>query len=456
MIPRTLVPVNLRPLSPEEAKKPARRLTTYLDDRTVVPPELSDAPPLDGKTSIPAYMPLDVLVNRTFIPRDMPAKPLERIQPESGFVSIAVLGSRIVVPAYVEPLPERAIEIERPPEMTPELLEVVEPDVFITGDANLLIEPQRKTDPIWDLISRSLSVVFHIGLIIFLVFAPKIFPAHVPTRDEIDLARRQLSFVYMPPDVDELTKRPPGPPAPKIHIDPNTLNTVAPPRPESHMSVAPPVNPERPPSDLPEAPKPQPSYVPPVQNTQPTHLEPIRPPDNPSPGKLNLQLPNSSPGKALQNQIEDAIRRKGNGGGLYTAPGGGIPGGGGGGRGGRGGPGMQPGVTMLTPTEGVDFDSYLRRLVDVVRRNWYAILPESALMGDKGIVVLTFHVNRDGSVSGVEPILERTSGKQPLDAAAMSSIRASSPFEPLPQQFKGPNIELRFIYFYNLPVDYSY
>jgi len=217
------------------------------------------------------------------------------------------------------------------------------------------------------------------------------------------------------------------------------------------MPVAPPVNPERTPSDLPEALKPQPSYVPPAQNTQPSHLEPIKPLENPASGKLNLQLPNSSPGKALQDQLQDAIRRNGSGR-VYVPPGGGMSGGGGGG---RGGPGMQPGVTMLTPTEGVDFDSYLRRLVDSVRRNWYAIMPESALMGDKGIVVLTFHVNRDGSVSGVEPVLERTSGKQPLDAAAMSSIRASSPFEPLPQQFKGPNIELRFIYFYNLPVDYN-
>jgi outer membrane biosynthesis protein TonB len=48
----------------------------------------------------------------------------------------------------------------------------------------------------------------------------------------------------------------------------------------------------------------------------------------------------------------------------------------------------------------------------------------------------------------------RTSGKDPLDRAAMSSIRASNPFEPLPSQFKGPEIELRFIFLYNLPLDY--
>ena len=37
MIPRTLVPVDVRPPSPDDLKKTARRTTTYMDDRTVVP-----------------------------------------------------------------------------------------------------------------------------------------------------------------------------------------------------------------------------------------------------------------------------------------------------------------------------------------------------------------------------------------------------------------------------------
>ena len=40
--------------------------------------------------------------------------------------------------------------------------------------------------------------------------------------------------------------------------------------------------------------------------------------------------------------------------------------------------------------------------------------------------------------------------------AAMSSIRVSNPFEPLPSAYKRPYIELRFIFFYNLPVDTPY
>jgi outer membrane biosynthesis protein TonB len=46
-----------------------------------------------------------------------------------------------------------------------------------------------------------------------------------------------------------------------------------------------------------------------------------------------------------------------------------------------------------------------------------------------------------------------SSGKEPLDRAAMSSIRASTPFEQLPPAFSGPYIELRFIFLYNIPLN---
>ncbi|MGB0036352.1 MAG: TonB C-terminal domain-containing protein [Candidatus Acidiferrales bacterium] len=459
MIPRTLVPTDVRPVSADAAKKPARRLTTYMDDRTVVPSDLSDAPPLDGKTTIPSHFPLDVLVNRTLVPRGMAAKPLENIRPMSEYAPIAILDSRVVVPAFVAP-PEAA-EIEKfdqPPEMTAALREIVEPDVFNTGDANLLMEPEDKRNPKADMIVRAASVVVHIGLIIFLISIPKIFPYHVPTREEIEMARQQLSFVYLPPDVDAVSKRPPGPAGPKVRIDSGTLNKVAPPRPEAHAIEAPPVNPERAPSDLPSAPTPRVNTNPqPSQpaTPAPSQVEPIRPPAQPTPGRLNLQLPSSSPGKAIQDQLQDAVNRSGgrsygtSGTMPQQGPGRGRGGGGG------GGPSFGNGVTILTPTEGVNFDSYMNRLIATIRRNWYAVMPESAMMGDRGIVNITFQINPDGSVPAPDPMLERTSGKEPLDMAAMSAIHASSPFEPLPSQFHGPYIRLRIIFLYNLPLDYA-
>jgi outer membrane biosynthesis protein TonB len=161
---------------------------------------------------------------------------------------------------------------------------------------------------------------------------------------------------------------------------------------------------------------------------------------------LNLDLPSASPGRQLQDQLQDAINRSG--GGLQ------VPDVGPRGPGGSG-PGMQSGAQILTDTQGVDFSSYIQRLLATLKRNWYAVMPESAMLGDKGIVSTTFQINRDGSVPPPDPLLERTSGKGPLDNAAMSAIHASNPFEPLPSQFKGPYIRLRIVFLYNLPLDYA-
>jgi hypothetical protein len=60
---------------------------------------------------------------------------------------------------------------------------------------------------------------------------------------------------------------------------------------------------------------------------------------------------------------------------------------------------------------------------------------------------------RDGSVPVGDPVRDFSSGKEPLDRAAVSSIRASNPFEPLPSPFTGPYIELRFTYYYNTPIE---
>ncbi len=434
MIPRILVPRDVRPVKDGEAKKPPRRLSTYMDERTVVPTELSEAPPLDGKTSIPSHLPLDVLVNRTLVPRGLPAKRIERLEPISDAMPLEVLGSRTVVPAHVEPLaPGEIKEFERPPEMTRELREIVEPDIFNTGDANLLMEQEDKRDTRADLVTRIVSIVVHVGVIVFLISIPKLFPPHTPTQQEIDLARRELTYL-LPPE----PKGPPIPPAPRVRISPDTINKVAPP---IEQPALPAENPMKAPSDLPEAPKPQ---SPTPAQPAPSQLEPIRPPEqNP---KLNLDLPQASPGKALQDQIDNAVRHGSGNSGIYrTSP---PPGGGGGP---HGGPGMGSGIQILSDTQGVDFNPYIQRLLATLRRNWMAVMPESALMGDKGVVFTTFQINPDGSVPPPDPLLERTSGKDALDNAAMSAIHASNPFEPLPSQFHGPYLKLRIIFLYNTP-----
>ena len=112
--------------------------------------------------------------------------------------------------------------------------------------------------------------------------------------------------------------------------------------------------------------------------------------------------------------------------------------------------GAGTGVDILSDTQGVDFSAYIRRLLATLQRNWEAVMPESVRMGEQGVVFTTFSINPDGSVSAPDPTLERTSGKEPLDNAAMASIHASNPFEPLPSQFHGPYLKLRIAFLYNV------
>jgi TonB family protein len=168
----------------------------------------------------------------------------------------------------------------------------------------------------------------------------------------------------------------------------------------------------------------------------------------------SLVLPKFSPGKALQESMQEAAK----GGGSETmttrgsvgrlSPGSGGSGAGGGGQGFAGNA-----VTILTPTEGVDFNAYINRVLAIVKQNWYAVMPESARLGDQGKVVLQFRIMKNGVVPQQEPVMMGSSGKEPLDRAAASSIRASTPFEPLPTAFSGPYIELRFIFLYNIPLN---
>jgi outer membrane biosynthesis protein TonB len=426
-----------------------------MDDRMVVPAGRSDAAPLDGRTNIPAHMPLGVLVETTLVPRGMPIKPIERTAAtqEAGAIALEVLDSRLVVPAHIRPLaPEfREDQIHRPA-VSAELREVVEPDIFITGDANLLIEPEEKHDSKWDNLSRAASIVAHMALILFLINIPRIFKPYVPSADDIARAQKELSFVYLPPETAA-----PAPPAPKLpKIDPKMLRNMAPPD-ERPVEPAPvpapqPPQPVKPAPDLPEAPvphvapqAPQAQTTPPQTLPQPplpSALEPIKP----QPGRrLNLQ-PEMSPGEVLRQQENQAAGQHSGG---YSSE---VP------LSGTGGRGVAPtignSVQILTPTEGVDFDPYIRRMLETIKGNWEAVMPQSALLGDKGVVYVTFQINPDGSIQRTDPQLERTSSKPPLDNAAMSSIRASNPFEPLPKEFHGPYMRFGIFFLYSLPIDY--
>ena len=442
MIPRSLVPRDVRPAAERPAAAPPRRLTTLLDERTVVAANLPHLE-LQTHSNIPAHLPLDVLASRVVVPRDTPATPFDPAMVHPDYAPVTVLDQRFTVPVALP-----VVQLEpKGPVSAYELPDVLEPDVLTTGDVNLMVAPVETPPRDWNWLGRSGSIVIHV-LFIFLLI--QVFQYRPPTQSQIDLARQQLSFIYMPPDVRGLPATPPAPRSPQMRIDPKILRQMAPPvvpqplpgpkEPERVVRDAP----TEPAPELPAAPKPQ---------LQPQTQAPIETPkpQTQTEAQNRLILPRmSSPGRTLEQSAQQS-RQSGGSGGLEQF-GGQIPGapnyGGGGGSDGY----LGGAVQMLTPTEGVDFSDYLNRVVESVKRNWYSVMPESARLGDKGRVVLQFRIMSTGAVPDGEPQQVSSSGKEPLDRAAYSSIRSSSPFEPLPPAFSGPFIELRFIFLYNLPL----
>lgn len=438
MIPRTLVPLKLAPVAPQAEQAPPRRVSTVLDERTLIPAHLPFVP-LDGRSSIPDYVPLDVLSNRILVPRDAAKGTLE-LPPAARAWPSSDMDERIAVP--LDAHPEQIVaEVPVPFEQIEDLLE---PDVLTTGNVNLMPREvsagAKEKSPFVPL----MSVAAHAGFVLLVFLVAALFPPHQPTQAELDLARNQLGIVYLPNSVFSEPKpspspRPSGPP---VSVSPKILREAAPPALPSRE--APSIARELPNAPLPSEPAPR-TEAP----RQTARLEsPKDLPDAPS----KLVLPRLSPGKAIDESVRGAAAGGGNRTRGYSF-GGPIGRGSGGGGGGGGSPTAQGGLEMLTPDEGVDFSSYLQRVLIKVKQNWYAVMPESAWLGEKGIVVLQFRILRDGTVPPPEPNLMSTSGRDPLDRAAMSSIHASNPFEPLPPAFSGPFIELRFTYLYNIPIE---
>jgi len=103
-------------------------------------------------------------------------------------------------------------------------------------------------------------------------------------------------------------------------------------------------------------------------------------------------------------------------------------------------------VEILSDTQGVDFKPYLARILNDVRTNWYRMISPSAAM-EKGKLAIEFAITKDGNLSGMK--LVTSSGATNMDRAAWGGVTASSPFPPLPTDFTGPYLALRFRFFYN-------
>ena len=106
-------------------------------------------------------------------------------------------------------------------------------------------------------------------------------------------------------------------------------------------------------------------------------------------------------------------------------------------------------MQLLSDPLGVDFKPYLLQVLARVRRNWLSIVPDSARMGRRGLVLIQFSIDRSGGVPKL--VIASPSGITAFDRAAVAGISASNPFPPLPAGYKGDQIRLQMAFSYNLP-----
>lgn len=443
MIPRILVPQGAR-LSDEDVAASTRRRPSTLDERTLVPATVPIFK-LDGRSNIPTNLPLDSIATRVVVPRDVNVEAVQREDESNLPLQPTEMDERVTIPHGAAMPEEMPAHFEVPEDL-------VEPDILQTGEVSLLPAEGRDTRSLKDRLPQFLSLAANVVFLLLLFFEPKLFGPRVRSREELEIGRRQMTVLLPPGALDSLKPSPPPAPHETVRVDPRVIKKVAPPI-EKPVLAPPPVEPPaQPKRDLPNAPVPQqtpqpvPSMAVPAPKTDAQIQPKLEVPQAPTPTSgLILPKQSLSPG----GLIRDAEKS-----GRANSPvpvGGQIPGGiGGAGGGGHGRGTASAGIEMLTDTEGIDFNDYLRRVYFTVKRNWEAVMPASVQLGDQGVVSLQFKIMRDGSVPDGDPAQIFSSGKEPLDRAAFSSIRASNPFQPLPGGFKAPYIELRFTYYYNL------
>ncbi len=306
----------------------------------------------------------------------------------------------------------------------------------------------RRREAFW------ISVVVHLIVVLLLWNSPKL-AGFLPRRAVVVMApesnQKDLTYLELPPDEQKVSKRPNT----NIISDKDRIATSHAPQLDRQelKKILDAARPGRPGASGPPAPQPEaaPSTPAATQNPAPQPAGP--PPPPPVQNQVaKLQTPPAltpeaafgagarSAGSAIEQAARAAAANRGGYGGDSGNYGLGL--------------GTKPAQVMgplevLTDTMGVDFGPYLQRVLHDVKMNWYNLIPESAKapIMKKGKLTIEFAILKNGTVAGMK--LVATSGDVALDRGAWGGITGSNPFPPLPDEFGGQYIGLRFTFYYN-------
>jgi TonB family protein len=336
----------------------------------------------------------------------------------------------------------RTTEIPPTLQQPPGTAEVSEVPVLLLRLQDDLTRSRRR-EAFW------MSLALHLLVLIALITSPQwaAFAPPVRTHSAEELIRgKELTYLDLPHDRQKVEK----PPETSHLSDKNRIATRRPTVDRKTLDdirdsarPGPPGPPAGPPSQAPTAPS-QFAQAQPGQQSQaesrpaPQTQARLESPLMPAQPNFGASL---TPGQAIQQAARAAAA--GRVGGTVGGSGGDY------GTGSSGSGRIDSDLDILSDTMGVDFGPYLSRVLHDVRINWYNLIPEVARppLLKKGKVAITFVILKDGKIAGLQ--LAGGSGDVSLDRAAWGGIQGSNPFPPLPGEFRGPYLALRFHFYYN-------
>jgi TonB family protein len=107
------------------------------------------------------------------------------------------------------------------------------------------------------------------------------------------------------------------------------------------------------------------------------------------------------------------------------------------------------GVDVLSDTQGVNFDRYIKHVAKRVYKQWRELMPEEASAPQcmHGETDVRFTVSRDGTVTAMHE--DKSATEEKLNRAAREAITAAGKLPALPKEFHGPGLELRIHFLVN-------
>ena len=293
-----------------------------------------------------------------------------------------------------------------------------------------------------------ISIIIWLAIGWFVLYGPQVIfhqPRLVNPADVLKQRDKELTYLDVPKDVGKLL---PKKPTNVISDKDRTQQTVKPTLDKKTLeqlqamrkagapgaAAAPPT--PHPPQQTASQPAPQQQPAPQPLPQHPPQQQAMVDAPRPAPTRPNFGNQPQSAGDAIRQAAQQAAQNRGQGGDY-----------------GANSPvahqGAATGVEVLSDTMGVDFAPYLRRILSDIKRTWIPLIPEEARppLNKQGETLIRFIILPDGRVGTMN--LDGSTQDEAIDRAAWGAIKGNNPFPPLPNQFHGPQLELRIRFLVN-------